>query len=160
MFPRWRQKSPVLSTNRLGEEIAKLASSQSEVERKNQDIATEIDTVEKQITSLKHEEQQVKCKLDEENASAREMHETLSVLNQELEKEKSELMDLVTREAQYKNIFQNVTSNKQDLKRRLKRLDEEVLQSQKQVMDCEKRLDDVRHSTGVFASQVMKNVIL
>jgi chromosome segregation protein len=50
---------------------------------------------------------------------------------------KSKLMDLVAEEARYKNICLNATQNKEGLKRRLKRIDEEKAIAQKRLMTTE-----------------------
>ena len=42
-------------------------------------------------------------------------------------------MNLMTREAQYKNIYQNASNNKESLQRRLKRTDEEEALAQNQI---------------------------
>ena len=57
----------------------------------------------------------------------------MSQLNQDLETGKAQLMDLMTRETQYKNIYQNAANNKESLQRRLKRTDEEEALAQKQI---------------------------
>ena len=139
---------------RMAEEIAKLTSSHGELEGKDLDMTTEIDIVEKQITTLHNEEKQIRLKLDQEKVATAEIQETVSVLNQELEADKSELMDLVTQEARYKNIYQNVTSNKQNLKRRLKRLDEEALQSQQQVNECQRILKEAQAQFDAFEYKI------
>ena len=71
--------------------------------------------------------------LDQHRQNSQQTKEELSNLNKDLETAKAHLMNLMAREAQYKNIYQNAANNKESLQRRLKRTDEEEVQAQKQI---------------------------
>ncbi|MCK5196026.1 MAG: hypothetical protein KAQ71_19590, partial [Desulfobulbaceae bacterium] len=77
------------------------------------------------------------------------------MLNQELETGKTDLMDLVAREAQYKNIYQNATSNKESLKKRLKIINKEesvtnhrVAELREKKSKAQEKLDSYRKEIG------------
>ncbi|MCK7514397.1 MAG: hypothetical protein MZV70_67200 [Desulfobacterales bacterium] len=63
--------------------------------------------------------------LDRERSTQERLDAELAGMNQALEAAKSHLLDLMAREAQYRNVHQNASSNRENLKRRLKRIDEE-----------------------------------
>ncbi|MEW6671481.1 MAG: chromosome segregation protein SMC [Thermodesulfobacteriota bacterium] len=110
---------------RLAQESAELEIVRRELFEKNQSILSEIDQVKIQNSDLKSQIQSVKATLNQEMLSTQSLREELSGLNGRLEDSKAELMERISREAQYKNFFQNAQNNKENLKRRLKRIDEE-----------------------------------
>lgn len=120
---------------RLEDEIAKLKLAYTDLERKNRDIEAEIEQTEKQLAALQEEESHVVSLLDKEQAASRDIGNELAMLNRDLETGKSDLMDMVAQEARYKNIYQNITTNKDSLKRRLRRIDEEAAQAEKNADD-------------------------
>ena len=65
-------------------------------------------------------------------------------LNHTLESKKTEMMRLVAEEARCRNIFQNATQNKESLKRRLKRIDEEEYNAAREVGRHEKNETEAR----------------
>lgn len=120
-------------------EIGGLESVRSELDGKNQQIAVEIQQVAEEMRGLEERITSEKELLDRENRAAGEMSENLSRLRQEQEEDKKGLMSLVAEEARYKNIYQNASNNKESLKRRLKRVDEEEAVARSAVSQAEKR---------------------
>ena len=110
---------------RLMSECGELESVHSNLEEKNRNLASEVAQVESQDINIHGKIETVRSTIDRERSASQNIKDRVSVLNQELETCKADLMDLVAREAQYKNIYQNATSNKESLKRRIKIKDEE-----------------------------------
>jgi len=110
---------------RLDRESAELEIVRRELTEKNQSILSEIGQVQIQNSELKTRMQSVKTTLNQEMLSTQSLREELAGFNRQLEDSKAELMDRTSREAQYKNFFQNAQTNKENLTRRLKRIDEE-----------------------------------
>lgn len=121
----------------LHDEIEGLETAAGELEHKNKQIAEEIALAENERRQLAADIENEKQVLKEKNAAAGAVQDELSALNSRLEAEKKSLMQLVADEARYKNIHQNATNNKDSLKRRLRRIDEEVILAGNQVKDCE-----------------------
>jgi len=125
--------------DRLAQESAELEIVRSELIEKNQSILSEIDQVKIQTGEQNFQIQSVKATLDREMLSTQSLREELARFNQQLDDSKVELMDKVSREAQYKNFFQNAQNNKENLTRRLKRIDEEEAVAAQKVTDLEKK---------------------
>jgi chromosome segregation protein len=111
--------------DRLMSECGELESAHSSLEEKNRDLTSEVDQVESQNINIQGNIETVRSIIDRERSASQNIKDRVFVLNQELETCKADLMDLVAREAQYKNIYQNATNNKESLKRRIKIKDEE-----------------------------------
>lgn len=139
---------------RLASEVAKLTTSHTTLEEKNRDIATEVDLVESEISALKEEEDQVRSRLGKEREALQNITDSISAVNQELESGKAALMDLVAEEARYNNIHQNITSNKEGLQRRLKRLDEEAALAGKNVAKCEEILKTAQSRHDILEGKI------
>jgi chromosome segregation protein len=123
--------------SRLDEEITNLESAKKELEEKKSDIEKEIFEVENQNLILKAQKKELTAEFEDEQSASQRIKDQLAELNQKLENEKAVLMSRVTQEARYKNIYQNNTNNKESLKRRLKRIDEEQVIASKNVKSCE-----------------------
>ena len=124
---------------RLAEEAKELQIGYQNLELKNEDMVSEIAQFEKDNILIAAEINAVRENLEKERSAAQQVGEQLSHLNQELESYKARLMDLVAQEAQYKNIYQNASNNKENLQRRLKRAAEEEALAQKQIAEIEKK---------------------
>ncbi len=121
------------TVERLTVEIDGLESVQQDLTSKNTSIVAEIDEVQSQNAQLQEELKEVRSDLEAKREAAESVGSRLASLNQRKEAGKSELYNLVAREAQYKNIFQNATNNKDNVKRRLKRAREEEVLANNQI---------------------------
>ena len=110
---------------RLINECRELESAHRNLEEKNLNLTSEVAQVETQNITILDNIETVRAAIHRERSASQNIKDRLSVLHQELETCKANLMDLVAREAQYKNIYQNASRNKESLKRRLKIIDEE-----------------------------------
>ncbi len=124
---------------RLAIESSELESAQKELEEKKSKMLSEIAQGENLNVVLKKEIEETRAKLDEQRSASADVKEHLSGLNQELEDCKANLMDKVAREARYKNIYQNASNNKESLKRRLKRANEEEAAGKKEAANARKK---------------------
>jgi chromosome segregation protein len=113
--------------DRLSTETAALGQARQELETKSVNMGAEVTQVETQNRQLQQDVDIARRSVDEERAVVTELQAELSHYNQQMEGQKNALMQLVADEARYKNIYQNASTNKENIKRRLKRIDEEVL---------------------------------
>ncbi len=118
---------------RLAGETEELESVHEDIEEKNRNIVSEVTQIEKEHISLKEERKNAASSLNREQTVSQNTRDQLAELNQQIETCKTDLMDLVASEARYKNIYQNASNNKESLKRRLKRSDEEEGAANKKV---------------------------
>ena len=118
---------------RLSRESLELKTVRVDLEEKNQEMLSEIDQVEKETSQLNEEIGTLKTQLNQERESTETVAEKLSALNQDIESNKARLMDLVAREAQYKNIYQTTINNKESLQKRLTKIDDDQAQAKKQI---------------------------
>lgn len=125
---------------RLTHEIAGLESAREDLEKKDRNITAEIAQVEGQNISIKSQITSETSALNQQQSAFQQIKDQLSALHQELETAKTKVMDLVAREAQYKNIYQNATNNKESLKRRLKQIDAEEVKTTQKVTDLKHKV--------------------
>ena len=118
---------------RLSQESLELKTVRIDLEEKNHEMLSEVDQVEKETSQRNNEIVTVKTQLNQEREATETIAEKLAALNQDLETHKARLMDLVAREAQYKNIYQTTINNKESLQKRLMKADEDLTQAKKQV---------------------------
>ncbi|MBW2218097.1 MAG: chromosome segregation protein SMC [Deltaproteobacteria bacterium] len=130
----------------LSAEIEGLGSARLDLESKNQQITSEIDQSEKEIESFKKDIKNYTEVLEKENQASGDLREQLNQLNLKIEEEKSRLTELIAEEARYRNIYQNASNNKESLKRRLKRVDEEEAIAGQKVKNLENRCAEAEKS--------------
>ncbi len=119
--------------HRLTSEIANLGHTRGDLKNKNTDIETEMADVEQDSALLGEEIISIKTLMESKQADAKRHRENLTELRETMEQQKSDLVDLLTQESQYKNIFQNASTNKENVKRRLKRVEDETVLSEKTI---------------------------
>ncbi|MFV9645103.1 MAG: chromosome segregation protein SMC [Desulfobacterales bacterium] len=122
---------------RLGNEVGEFEINRKNLEEKNQNVLSEIAQVKNQNESLKEEIKNVTYSLGLKRSALQESRDKLSELSEKIEAYKTTLMEMVAREARYKNIYQNAENNKESLKRRLKRTREEEAAASKKVMSTQ-----------------------
>jgi chromosome segregation protein len=146
---------------RLSQESLELKTVRLDLEEKNHEMLSEIDQVEKETSQLNKGIVTVKTQLNQERGATATITEKLSALNQDLESGKARLMDLVAREAQYKNIYQTTINNKESLQKRLTKADEDRTQAKKQVArdrgveaKARDQVDRIKHDINDLAQQI------
>jgi len=139
---------------RFTDEIEKIETAREELEEKNRTILSEISQVEKQNTDVLQEIYTVSGDLERERTAVQEVNDRLAALNQDLESGKTHLMNCVTQEARYKNIHQNVTSNKENLQRRLKRIHEEEAEAGKTVTRLQREEDKAKNTLQTYKNEL------
>jgi chromosome segregation protein len=133
---------------RLSQESSELQSAFENLEQKNIDMVSEINQVEDENVHIQAEIKQIRDHIEKERVSAQQIGDQLAQLNQELESHKTQLMDLVAQEAQYKNIYQNAANNKESLQRRLKQAEEEKTLSQKRITEIQDKETEINSYLG------------
>jgi len=138
----------------LSGEITRITTARDDLEEKNTSISTEVVQVENQTRLAAQELDTVKAQLEKERADAKEISDQLSALNQTLEDAKAHLMKCVTDEARYKNTYQNATTNKENLQRRLKRIKEEEVTAEKKMASLEAASSTARETLDAFKKKI------
>ncbi len=124
---------------RLAIEASELESSSKELKEKRSKMESEITQCDNQSSIIKNNIHETKITLEKLQADSAGIKEQLSVLNSDLGICNKDLVDKVAQEARYKNIYQNASSNKENLKRRLKRANEEEVIAKKEATDALKK---------------------
>jgi len=112
-------------SERLVTEIGEFQAAYKELDEKNKTILSEVAEIEQQYLHFKEKIEATKTEIEKETLDSQVIRDKLAALNRELEAAKTNLANLTAQEAQYRNIHQNSSNNKESLKRRLKRIDEE-----------------------------------
>ena len=124
---------------RLSEERSELKAVSLELEEKNREMLAEIEQVKRETAEVNEEIAAEKTQISQQKAFSESIAEKLAALNQDEESNKSRLMDLIAREAQFKNIYQTTINNKESLQKRLARVDENEAQAEKQISGARKQ---------------------
>ncbi|KKK84008.1 hypothetical protein LCGC14_2787670, partial [marine sediment metagenome] len=149
---------------RLASEVTNLDAAHRELKEKNAGIKSEIVQVENHIAELNVEIKNLRSTLDRETFAAQASQDRLSQFNQKIENYKTSLMDLVAREARYKNICQTSSTNKENLKRQLNRIDEderiagkkEVALIKEETNSAIKEKADLIRQTDILGEQLLE----
>lgn len=141
-------------TERLTDEIRSLEGARSDLVDKNHRMTQEISDVTHQKKTFEGEIETVRQALERERARHQNVTEAYTALNGRLDQEKNRLMELVAQEARYTNIHQNAQNNKESLKRRLKRIDEEVVQAGRKVKESEGAEQRHQEETAVLKREL------
>ncbi len=139
---------------RLADETSSLESARRDLEEKNRGMISEVAEVEKENESLNQEIKGVNSALEEEKKASQDTKDRLLILNQAIERSKTELMDLVAQEARHKNICQNASNNKESLKRRLERIDEEEVTAGEKLIDLQNNKSRAQKALESFKREI------
>jgi len=123
-------------------EIEALGSARTELEMKNRQIASDIDHSEKEIERFETDMKAHREALQQENQKTNDLREELSRLNRLIEEKKTRLAELISEEGRFRNIFQTASNNKESLKRKLKRIDEEEAVAGRNVKTLEQKFSE------------------
>ncbi|MGA6925785.1 MAG: AAA family ATPase, partial [Desulfosarcina sp.] len=126
---------------RLLNEVSELTSARTTLEDKNSTIGSEIDQVHRQHLDLQRQIASTKEAIARENADSSDLRGGIDDLNRCLENGKNELMKMVAEEARVSNTHQHTTNNRETIKRRLKRIDEEAFGAEKTERESTARRD-------------------
>ncbi|PIE67226.1 MAG: chromosome segregation protein SMC [Deltaproteobacteria bacterium] len=128
---------------RLSGEVVALKAAKVDLETKNSTIVAEIDQVQRQQETHQTKIGRIKASIQQENEDSAALRERIDRFNRELESGKNELMKAVAEEARIKNTHQNASSNRENLKRRLRRTDEEVVLADNTLRETVRRRETV-----------------
>jgi chromosome segregation protein len=115
---------------------------------------TEISQVEDQNTKIHDKMERARMTMAREQAESQKIKEQLAALEQEIETGKAELMKLVAREAQYRNVCQNASNNKESLQRRLKTIEREELETSQKVKGLQKKEAQAKDKLVSYQTQI------
>jgi len=101
--------------------------------------------------------------LEKESNDSATLRQELNALNQQMETRKNELMQMVAEEARHRNTLHTAEANKDNLRRRLRRLDEEAMlaaqkknQLEQQAAASREELDQVKEEIQAYAELIAK----
>jgi chromosome segregation protein len=121
---------------RLVYEVTELEAAKTDLSAKNSTIISEIDEVQRQHQALQSQIGELKETIALENNDSSGLRGRIDTLNRAMENGKNELMKMVAEEARVKNTHQNAANNRDNLKRRLKRTDEEAALADKNMREA------------------------
>lgn len=139
---------------RLEQEIETLQSAQSDLIQKNEDLDAEVRALEAQHIQM---QASVKAKQDaiaREQEASQSIRNQIASLNQQTEALKNELMSQVAREARNQNAHQSALKNKENLARRLKRLDENEAVAAREVGQWQNECSRVKGQAEALAQNI------
>lgn len=153
---------------RLSSESVELDQAHKSLQEKTANMGAEVIEVSSQNDTLRQEMTRIKARVEEERAGTQDLRDQLDRLNQQLETRKNDLMRLVAEEARYKNIYQNASNNKDNIKRRLRSIDEEVVTAAQKVTAIENQkavatraLEEIKATVAEAEEQIriLKNAL-
>ncbi len=125
-------------------EIKELEFSISDFEKKNKEITSEIAYADSQNIKLIEDINHIRSALDHEEIASQNIKDHLFKLDQKLETHKTNFLDMAAQEARYNNIYQNASNNKENIKKRLKRVNEEEIIAKKKIEDYQEKKTKVK----------------
>jgi chromosome segregation protein len=140
--------------DRLSSESTELEYAHQNLQEKTANMGAEVTEVASRNDNLRQEMERIKVHVEEERSGTQDLRDQLDRLNQQLETRKNDLMRLVADEARYKNIYQNASSNKENIKRRLRHIDEEVVTAAQKVTAVENQKDKVTRALEEIKAEV------
>ncbi|MFN2152256.1 MAG: hypothetical protein ACK2T5_11705, partial [Anaerolineales bacterium] len=141
-------------SERLSREANDLDASRIDLISKTGTIAAEVGQIESQNKQLQQEIETIRNQIDTRRFDAQQYQNKLNHLNQQLEKSKNGLMQLVADEAKYKNIYLTAMTNKENLKRRMIRIDEEVALANKKASVGRKAQEEANEALAQVQAQI------
>ncbi|MCP4747934.1 MAG: chromosome segregation protein SMC [Desulfobacteraceae bacterium] len=146
---------------RLVIESEALTKSHAELKDKTATIGDEVLDVETQNRRVSEQIEAGQSQIANRQSDAEQLQKEVSTLKQQVDQHKSRVMTLATEEARLKNIFQTASNNKENIKRRLKRIDEEVVLASRKTAAIEKELsknqdgyDQIKQTLEALKKQV------
>lgn len=123
--------------HRLGGEIEALKASRHELKGKNESMDQEISQVQEENTRLENEV----CRFNEKIREKQEQYERVKSeydeINRIRDDYQSKLTALLNRKVEYKSSYENMNLNRENVERRLKRIDEEEITARRKMADLE-----------------------
>ena len=139
---------------RLARERTELQAARQGMDAQNQSMLAEIAQGEAEGRQLRESIAGLRTNLDRERSAQERLDAELAGMNQTLEAAKSQLLDLMARESQYRNVHQNASSNRENLKRRLKRIDEEEALSHQKIGQAQERERQARAQIEAVKAEI------
>ncbi|MFP4532901.1 MAG: chromosome segregation protein SMC [Desulfobacterales bacterium] len=137
--------------DRLADEINELRNSHQNLIEKNEQLDAEIAEETENEKRLSADIQETKTTIEQESAKSKKIREQLKSANEKLETRQSRVIELSAYKAKYQNIYQNAQANKDNLKKRLKRLitdEAEALQTVEELSEAEADANERYESLG------------
>ncbi len=125
-------------TQRLGTEVESLDNTRAEIAGKNERMRAEIAETEAEHEALQKASAGIRAELERERAASREIAATLEARQAALNTHKARLTDLVGQEARYRNIHQTAQNTRENLQRRIRKTEEEVILASRAMATAEK----------------------
>lgn len=140
--------------DRLIQESANLKKLYGELDEKNQKMTDERAEVDQRNQALTEEIAQVVALLAREKQDSQAVRNRLAGLKEEEERHKRRMIEVVGEEAKYRNIYQNVTHNKDHLKRRLRKVDEEEALAAARLKGLEAKAAELREAVSLCRQEI------
>ena len=132
---------------RLKQEIESLQNVQSDLVQKNENLSDEVKTLEEEHTGMQTSVIAKKDAIEREQRTSQTTSEKVAALDRQSNTLKADLMDQVAREARNLNAYQSAVKNRENLERRLKRLDESEVMAARQVAQLQNEASHIRGET-------------
>ena len=131
---------------RLDRQTVHLREEREEIAAKDHELAEELWELEESVSLLETDIEKKMSALEKEEKRVEQLKKDTDLTRRSLEKEKSELVTLLTREAQYKNTHHHAARNKASLNQRLIRAQNEAKRAESLSFELEKRVCDSKQN--------------
>jgi chromosome segregation protein len=121
---------------RLKDEVLEQKSAQRGLNEKYSEITAEIEQIKSEEMIFLDKIEKTRASLCLEQKKNQYIKNSLSDLNQKLDKHKNSLIDSAALEASHRNIYQNAAIRKEKIERRLKRAEEDVYSANRRIEEA------------------------
>ncbi|MFO8113187.1 MAG: chromosome segregation protein SMC, partial [Desulfosalsimonadaceae bacterium] len=129
---------------RITEDNERFERSLEELEKKNKQIEEELEKEQHKLIDLQNRTDSAEKEIEKQNQAVAEHKKKLSEQSGLLDEKKDRLMTLSAQHARHQNIFQNAAANKENLERRISRINEEIANTEQEISELSDSADTTR----------------
>jgi len=146
--------------NRLKTECQKLQGDHETLAARRLKINQDIASVESQEALLREQTASIQSAIATEQNAENECRARVQWLTQTLEENRKKLLNFSSQEARYQQIFRSASETRQQIRRRIKQIDEESLQISRTVSTLENTMEEATRSLQHLSLEIDANIRL
>ncbi len=129
---------------RIAQDNERFEASLEELEGKNKQTEMELKEEQRKLVDLQNRTGLAEKEIEQQSQAVAEHKEQLAEQSRVLDEKKERLMMLSSQHARHQNIFQNASANKENLERRIDRINEEIVDTKQEISRLSDSADKTR----------------
>ncbi|VEN73711.1 Chromosome partition protein Smc [Candidatus Desulfarcum epimagneticum] len=120
-------------SERIKKRVADMEKDRAQMGEKAREMESDISRLQKERRRAREGQKEIVAELDAEKALLEDCRRRMSFLDHDLERRKSEMMELAAKEARIKNICRNAEKNREEIRRRIEKTATEKKQAERDI---------------------------